>query len=461
MTGSAQILPLLWRRRWTLLLTGLITFAAVVAVTFALPRVYTSEAYLLVTPARSVTSDYEATQLTQILTKTYSELLQADSTSRAVDRRLGMTGAGDALAVTAVPQSQLLSVRTEARSPSRAQEMANAYLAVFAEKVRAIGSEQPASGAVSVAEPASLPSGPSRPRPLLYLAVGALLAALAGIAAALVRDRFDQRLPLDSASTEILGLPIIGRLPRAERRGDGGPALAEAARLLLANLAFVNLGERPPSVAFVSAGEQEGKSTCSLSVGRAGAELGLDVLVVEADLRRPSLLGKLELPPVPPSRGFAAALLRPDGGLEQSGVTVPGSTVEVLPAGAIPPNPAALLGSDRLGAFAARAREAYDLTIYDTPPLSAGADASLVAAHVDGVVLVVDGVRTRRVAAAQALEQLRRTRVNILGVVVNRAADAVDAYYYARGSNDVPEADGARLDDDRRAEPARSPGSRR
>jgi capsular exopolysaccharide synthesis family protein len=373
-----------------------------------------------------------------------------------------MTGAADALTVTAVPQSQLLSVRTEARTPARAQELANAYVSVFADKVRVIGSEQPASGAVSVAEPASRPTSPSRPRPLLYLAVGALLAALAGIAAALVRDRFDQRLQLDGATTEVLGLPIIGRLPRGERRGDGGPAVAEAARLLLANLAFANLGERPPSVAFVSAGEQEGKSTCSLSVGRAGAELGLDVLIVEADLRRPSLLDKLGLPPSSPRTGFAAALLRPERGFEHAGVAVPGSTVKVLPAGAIPPNPAALLGSDRLAAFAARAREAYDLTIYDTPPLSAGADASLVAAHAEGVVLVVDAVRTRRVAAVQAVEQLRRTRVNILGVVVNRAPDAVDAYYYAaRDGAALPGAEELALEDDRPVEPARSRGLRR
>lgn len=439
MPGSTQILPLLWRRRWTALIIGVLTFAVIAGATALLPRVYTSEAYLLVSPARSVSSDFEATQLTQILAKTYSELLQADSTSRAVDARLHTTGAAGALTVTAVPQSQLLSVQTEGDSPAAAQRLANTYVSVFTDKVDSIGARQTASGTVSVAEPASLPASPSRPRPLLYLALGALLAAVAGLGAALLRDRLDQRLPIESGSTEVLGLPIIGWLPRRGGRPEDAAALAEAARLLLANLAFANFGERPRSLAVVSAGEQEGKSTCALAVGRAAAELGRDVLVVEADLRRPSLLAKLGLPPVAAGAGFAAALLRPERAFEANGVAAPGSAMEILPAGTIPPNPAALLGTDRLATFNARARGLHDITIYDTPPLSAGADASLVAAEAEAVVLVVDAQRTRRVAAAQAVEQLRRARVHILGVVVNRAPAAVDAYTYSSHAGDLVE----------------------
>jgi succinoglycan biosynthesis transport protein ExoP len=436
MTGSSQIIPLLWRRRWTAALIAAITFAAVVAVTFALPRVYTSESFLLVSPTKAVTSDYEATQLTQILTKTYSALLQADSTSAAVDRRLGTTGSGQRMSVTAVPQSQLLSISAEGASPQEARRLADAFAVVFEGKVRDLSTAGQSAGSVSVAEPASTPTSPSRPRPKLYLAIGALLAVLAGLGAALMRERLDQGLAIDDSTTELSGLPIIGRLPRGGYRADEGTALAEAARLLLANLSFANLGERPRTIALVSPSEQEGKSTCSVSIGRAGAELGLEVLVVEADLRRPSLASKLELPPSRRGQGFASALVKPDVPIEEQSMQAPGTTLEVLPAGAIPPNPAALLASERLAEFDARVRQIFDLVVYDTPPFSAGADASLLAAQVEGVVLVVDAHTTRRAPVLQAVEQLRRVRANVLGIVVNRAARTVDPYYYA------PKADG-------------------
>jgi capsular exopolysaccharide synthesis family protein len=120
---------------------------------------------------------------------------------------------------------------------------------------------------------------------------------------------------------------------------------------------------------------------------------------------------------------------------------LPDSRVDLLPAGPVPPNPAALLGSQGLREFDDEARERYDLVIYDTPPLSVAADASLIAAITEGVVLVVDGRRTRRKVAAQAVAQLQRARANILGVVVNRVdAGPYTSGYYAAGPP-LPEAD--------------------
>jgi succinoglycan biosynthesis transport protein ExoP len=431
MSGTNRILPVLWRRRWALISTALLCFAGTVVATFTLPKVYESQAYLLVTPSRGVSSDFEATQLTQILTKTYSELIQTPGLSDAVDRRLGVDGSGSAVSVTAVPQSQLLVLEAEAGSPRLAQELANTYAAEFAARVEDLGRSGNTAGTVSLAEAATLPSSPTRPRPLLNLALGALLALLAGLLAAGLRERLDQRLELDSSTTELLDLPIIGRLPRGANREGGAAALAEASRVLLANLTFANLGERPRTVAVVSASEQEGKSTTSLQLGRAAAELGIEALVVEADLRRPSLLAKLGTNAASRPYGFSTALLHAGVPLDEQVVIPPEGAPDVLIAGPIPPNPAALLGSERFRDFNARARDEYDLVVYDTPPFSAGADASFVAATADAVVLVVDASRNRRTPVTQAVEQLRRVRANVLGIVVNRDAAALDGYYYA------------------------------
>jgi capsular exopolysaccharide synthesis family protein len=239
--------------------------------------------------------------------------------------------------------------------------------------------------------------------------------------------------------TEVLGLPIIGRVPY----GSGGSverllagevandresrAAAEAFRLLLANLTFANMGERPRTVAVVSSDEQEGKSTTALSLGRAAGELETQTLLVEADLRRPSLSAKaggLVLGNV----GFSSLLVHRSS-LAEATWTLPGANVDLLPAGPLPPNPAALLGSPALREFGDEAKEHYSLVVYDTPPLSVSADASLVAAITDGVVLVVDARRTRRRPATQAVDQLRRAHANILGVVVNR----IDSASYGSG----------------------------
>ena len=205
MTPSSQLPAVLWRRRWTLLATAIATFAAAAALTFALPRVYTSEAYLLVAPARAVNSDFEATQLSQILAKTYAQLLQGQTITDTVDERLGTTGSTDALSVTAVPQSQLLAISAEASTARQAQAIAGTTAEVFRNRVSTLSrsaGEGP-SGTVSVAEPASLPTAPTRPKPLLYLALGALLATGFGIGAALVRERTDRST--DSAPDAVGG----------------------------------------------------------------------------------------------------------------------------------------------------------------------------------------------------------------------------------------------------------------
>ena len=438
MTGSARILPVIWRRKVTFVVAALLCMGAVAAVTAALPKVYSSEAYLLVTPSRAVGSDFEATQLTQILTKTYSELIETPGIAEEVERRVGTPQSSASVSVTAVPQSQLLVLESEAPTARGAQELANTYAMVFADRVRALGRSGDTAGTVSLAEAATRPTSPARPRPLLNLAVGVVLALLAGLLAATLRDRLDQRLDLDGDVLELFDLPIIGRLPRGARTEIGAAALAEASRVLLANLTFANLGQRPRSVAVVSAREQEGKSTTSLQIGQAAAELGIEALVVEADLRRPSLLGKLGMSDTARRHGFASALIDDRRPIHDQVVIPPQGGPDVLIAGATPPNPAALLGSDRLADFHRRAGEEYELVVFDTPPFSAGADASFVAASAEVVVLVVDAARTRRAPLRQAVEQLRRARANVLGIVVNRDAGIVDGYYYYGTSGSAP-----------------------
>lgn len=440
--NGEQLLGVLWKRRLTLVITFLATLGAAAAVTFTLPKAYTTVAYVWVSASETPESDFEATQLSQVLTRTYAELLQSRNVAQAVAERLPFETSPESLQgavdVSSPNQSQLLAIQATGETPARARQIADTYASVFVARARDFGARGATNSRVTLVERAPLVDDPSRPRPVLYLLAGAFVAAFAGIAAALLRERLDQRIHVDSSSTEVLGLPILGRIPssaasattalvreslsRSERSSE------EAFRLLVANLWFVSLGRRPSTLAVVSANEAEGKSTCCANIARAGAGIGANVLLVDGDMRRPSLSAQLGDGEVP-GAGFSNLLLRAGDLGEAAAEIFP--TVHFVPAGPLPPNPTALLGPDLLTPFNEAALERFDFVLYDTPPLAIGADASLIAGNAEGTILVVDASRTRRDALVQAIAQLERSRAKVLGVVLNRVRDAPRSYYYA------------------------------
>jgi polysaccharide biosynthesis transport protein len=427
-----DLLPVLWRRRTTFAVTFLAVLATVAVVTSQLPKTYFATSYLLVTPSRPAATDYETAQVSETLTKTYGQLLGTQNVAEQVQRRLGPEVAeGDVGSRIAIDtgDTQLVGITAAGADGREAQLVANTYADVFRERSGRFARQTAAAADIAVAEYATEPLQPSRPRPRLYLLVGALLAALAGAGVALLRHRLDQRLDVSDTDTEIFDVPIVGRIP--DRRPTAAGGADEAFRLLLANLAFVNQGERPSTLSVVSAGEQEGKSSTALSLARAAGETGLETLVVDADLRRPSILKKLGLPPAASPGGLSSFLVRSTLSLTEAAVDVPGQDhLQVIPSGPLPPNPAGLLASGMLAEFDGRARRAYQLVVYDTPPLSIAADASLVASQSEGVILVIDVRKTPRKAVVQAVDQLRRARVNLLGIVLNRVQDLEDAAQY-------------------------------
>jgi polysaccharide biosynthesis transport protein len=454
-TFTQDLTAVLWRRRWVALAAFVAVVAGVAVMTATLPKAYETTAYVLVNPSRPTSTDFEQTQVSAALLTTYAELLRSQNLANEVKRRLGANANGnpvDSISVEAVTESQLLKITGTGRTPLEAQTLTNVYTQVFEQRTQELSQADASAGRASVAEPATLPTSPVRPRPKLYLLAGILLGILAAIGAALLAQRLDQRLDVSDGLTDVLGLPVIGRIPQGSAAGveallSGGVpedrdtrAAAEAFRLLLANLAFANMGQRPRTVAVVSSDEQEGKSTCALSLGRAAGELDIRTLLGEADLRRPSLAEKAG-GWIAGRVGLSSLLVR-RGTITEASWPLPDSRVDLLPAGPLPPNPAALLGSQGLREFDEEARERYDLVIYDTPPLSVAADASLISAITDGVVLVVDSRRTRRKVATNAVAQLQRARANILGVVVNRVdAGPYTSGYYASGPPipDVPQ----------------------
>ena len=257
------------------------------------------------------------------------------------------------------------------------------------------------------------------------------LGLVAGAGAALLRDRLDTALQEPEEARKALALPLLGHIPcqgGATGQDAEGFALQEALRELASSLRFLEGSRSRRSLGLTSALPAEGKSHVSLLLARTLAELGQRVLLVDADLRRPQLHQRLGLSN---SRGLTTLLGADPPDLFQVLQPVPGQeALALLSAGPLPQDPPRLIGSSAMPNLVQRLGDSglFDVVLYDLPPVLGLADASLLAGHLDGVLLLVSLGQVPRRRSLAALERLKEARASVLGVVTNRqqpaAADA-------------------------------------
>jgi capsular exopolysaccharide synthesis family protein len=207
---------------------------------------------------------------------------------------------------------------------------------------------------------------------------------------------------------------------------DPGSAAAEAYRTLRTNIQFSSLDKPIHTLLVTSTAPDEGKSTTLANLAVTMAQAEQHVLIVDCDLRRPSLH---QIFGVANERGLTSAILEQgDGPLPTQPTAVPG--LSLLPSGPLPPRPADLLGSRRMEALIARMRAEADIVLFDTPPVVAVTDAAVLATRMDGVLLVLQAGRTRRDRAREARQKLEKVKANIIGVVLNNAKLEAGYGYY-------------------------------
>lgn len=433
--SADQLLLTLWRRKWIVLLTVVVATAATYVVSRGLPKVYAAESTLFVGNRSDAASDFEAIQSAQVLARTYAELIQSSNVADRVAEELpGDQTADEILARTSfrpISDTQLLLVEAEGDSPEEAAELANTYAETFADYARE-ELEAETNGEVTVADRAQPPSGAVRPRPTLYAAVMFVFALFLGAGLALLRDRLDTRLGSEDELARELGVPVLARVPSIARRRlsrSREQRFLEAFRVLRTNLAFLSPQVPLASVVMASASPGEGKSTSSIALARVMAEQGRRVLVIEGDLRRPALARLYELadPALKGLTHYLALGWRFEEVVHETSVR----NVFLMPAGAIPPNPSTLLRPEALKHLLAEASEWADFVIVDSPPLSAGADATILAHAVGSVIFVVNHRRGSRAKVTAAIRQLRQTEALIAGLIVNEIAgsESYDRYY--------------------------------
>jgi len=297
---------------------------------------------------------------------------------------------------------------------------------------------------VQNARPVPVPVSPQRQRNFLYALIGGLMG---GLLLAWMAERFDDSVQSPEDVKEGLGLPFLGIVPLIRRlpQGSLAPAindskngLADSLRVVRTNLIYGSAEARPKVLAFTSASPGEGKSTVAAGLAILFAQNKARVLLIDADLRRPSVHLLLNVPQSPGLSGVLSA----EGPVNLVARAGPVRGLDVVPAGTPQNLSSERLGSDSMKALIEQARGRYDWVIIDSPPALGLSDASVIATLADGIVVVCSGDKTPRQAVRHVADQLRAVRAAVLGVVLNRVDLHRHSYYYGRYYSPYYGADG-------------------
>jgi exopolysaccharide transport family protein len=301
---------------------------------------------------------------------------------------------------------------------------------------------------VDVARAPTYPIEPNIPR---NLAFAFMLGLTSGVGLAFLLEGLDNTVRTTEQAQMISGLPPLGMIPMGSRTArEGAPAkrlviasskeavelitqvrpqsqMAESYRALRTSLLLSNLGAPPKVIMITSALPQEGKTTTSINCAVVLAQKGVRVLLIDADLRRPSIHKTLGMGP----RSGLSNVLTGSAKIEQAITRSPVlPNLWVLPAGTPPPNPAELLASTNMRDLLEELRGQYDHIVVDTPPTLSVTDAVVLSPRADAIVLVIRSGQTTKQALRRSRDILMQVNAKVSGVLLNAVDLSSPDYYY-------------------------------
>lgn len=275
---------------------------------------------------------------------------------------------------------------------------------------------------IAVVDAAKLPDRPSRPSLMINLLLSILAGGLAGIALAAALEQIDEGIGDPGEAQEKLGLPLLGTLPKVKTGGpldaleDPRSPLVEAYLAVQANLELSTARGTPRSLAVTSTRPREGKSTTATALAQSLARAHRKVVLVDADLRSPSVHSAFGVVNDAGVSNFLAGSDTFEGSIHATSH----EGLSVMPAGPPPPNAADLLTGERLRLLVERLQERFDHVLVDSPPVIGLADAPLVASAVEAVIFVVEARSTQAGVVRNALNRLATAHANVLGTVLTK-----------------------------------------
>jgi len=276
---------------------------------------------------------------------------------------------------------------------------------------------------ISIVDRADPPDTPSQPKPLTNLALAAVAGLVLGAIVAFVMEALDQSIRTPQDVEEKLGLPLLGAVPLLGKEeapktalADLKSAFSEAYYSIRTSLQFTTNEGVPGALFVTSCQPSEGKSTTAQALAQNFARIGARVLLVDADLRNPSIHRAFPVDNGVGLSSFLAGACSIKEAAQPSGVP----NLSITPCGPLPPSPAELLAGDKLRKFLAAARAEFDVIIVDGPPIMGLADAPILASATEGTVLIIEAGRTRRGAARAAVRRLQAANGRVLGIVLTK-----------------------------------------
>jgi len=460
--GGLTYLRALRRWTWMIVLFGIIAGVTAYAVTRQQPRFYSTDTVALVNPTVSVVLPGSATATSGFgsgdqLVDTYVSLL---NTSPVRDRLIqdGIPRDSGTLAGELVPihrvNTNLIQVNVTDSDPQVALSIAQDIIPAFNRSLTQLESRVPGSPTRAQLEalvpwevPTAAPGAAVSTNAHLAVLVAAAAGVLVGVGIALLLEFLDDTIKTEAdvrtrLHTSVLGTVIFQR--GKGRKKKNSPELvtlsnpqdptSESYRAMRTSLLFASTDTPLRTLVVTSTAPSEGKTTTAANLAVVMAQAGHTVILVDADFRRPDIHRVFRRRS---NHGLGNLILR-DRPEEELILPTEVPNLSIVCSGPIPPNPSELLGSKEMERVVERLQQRAELGIFDTPPLGAVTDATLLAAASDGVLLVVERGKTTAGAIERSLATLESVHARLLGVILNKARGLGSAgYYYYYGPTET------------------------
>jgi tyrosine-protein kinase Etk/Wzc len=371
--------------------------------------------------------------------------------------------------VNRLPQQELTLARLEREK----QVNAELYAILVKARNEAEIASASAIGTIEVVDPAPRPTRPVRPKKEQNALIGSISGLMLGILFCFLLERSDKTIKTEDEVKKLLNLPILGVIPRVDAQGPSGgrylyrpserkkrketkassleesrtpvelitrdlpkSPTSEAYRVLTTNLQFAELERKLKTLVVASSIPLEGKTSVAINLAITLTSARSRVLLVDADLRFPTIHRTFKLDTVPGLTDLLIGLESPEWVIHSvEGV----ENLDILTSGSSPPNPSELLRSSRMKELISEIQKEYDKVLFDCPPVLGLADAPILSTNVDGVLLVAGASEVDRQAVQKAKESLEKVRAHILGVILNKVEpehSGYGRYYYYRSGDE-------------------------